>query len=381
MRTFRWLLVLALLSLLGACAQGDTVTAEQIMEGMRKTRETTRDAHAVTEVVISGTEQDGRVVAEMWLHKTDQTDAAGMPITQARAKVLKSSMEEAVGSEVVNDGTTVSIWNPARNTVINGKLADFKGGNVGAQDPTAQMLQMQEQLQQLLDGSDVEIIAENEPVAGLDAWKVKLTPKPELTQQMQLGSLIETTLWIEHARYLPLKASISASEFGKVDMTVTTIDLDMAVDPALFVFTPPAGAKIVDAAELAKQSRPATTSLDDAKAGASFALLAPASLPEGVVLDEVQTLSMGAETVIQNYSGAISFSLVQSNGNDGPAGGDAPLGAASQSVTVRGQEGKLITGNSGDQGTLLRWQENGVTIIIAGTLSAEQAQELAAGLE
>ena len=382
MRTIRWLVIGVLASLVVvSCGRGEQVTAEQIMEGMRHAREQTRDAHAVVEVVTSGTREDGRLVAETWLRKTDQTDAAGRPIAQSRVQVLEASKEELAGTEMVNDGTTVWISNPARNTVITGKLSELKHGEVGAQDPTAQMLRMQEQLQQILDGSNVEILAENEPQAGLDAWKVRLTPKPETAEQMQLGSLVETTLWVEHARYIPLKAVVDAGEAGKVEMTVRQIELDQGIDAARFTFTPPPGAEIVDAAELAKQARPTTTTLEDARASASFAVLAPGSLPEGVVLDEVQTLSMGGEAVIQNYSGPIAFSLVQTKGDRGFDAGDAPLGAQSEPVTVRGAQGTLVTNSGSEEGTLLRWQENGVTIIIAGTLSAEQAQAIAASLE
>ena len=385
MRTFRWLLVGLLASLLlASCAGQETVTAEQIMDGLKQARETTRDAHAVIEVVTSGTQQDGRFIAETWLRKSEQTDAAGTPIGQSGIKVLESSKQEFAGAEMVNDGTTVWISNPASNSVITGKLQDLKQGEVGAQDPTAQMLRMQEQLQQLLDGSNVEILAENEPVAGLDAWKVKLTPKPETAQAMQLGSQIETTLWVGHANYIPLKAVVSAGELGKVEATARQIAINQGLDAAQFTFTPPAGAEIVDAAELAQKARPQTTTLEDARASASFAVLAPASLPDGVRLDEVQTLSLDGEAVIQNYSGTIAFSLVQTKGQDGAGGvGEQgiPFGAKSETVTVRGQQGTLITGSGNEQGTLLRWQENGVTFIVAGTLSREQALAIAGSLQ
>jgi hypothetical protein len=75
------------------------------------------------------------------------------------------------------------------------------------------------------------------------------------------------------------------------------------------------------------------------------------------------------------------LSLVQSKARDGFDGRAAPTGAQTQTVTVRGETGTLITGAGNDQGTLLRWQENGVTIIVAGTLNAEQAQKIAASLK
>ncbi len=381
MRTLRWMLILVLATLmLAACGRGDTVTAEQIMEGMRQAREETEDAHAVAEVVTNGTQEDGRFAVELWMSKSGEVDAAGKPIARSRAKVLEASRAELLGTEIVNDGTTVWIYNPDRNTAVTGTITDLKQGAVGAQDPTAQMLRMQEQLQQILDGSEVEILAENEPVAGLDAWKVKLTPKPETAEQMGIGSVIETTLWIEHERYVPLKGILDAKDLGRVEMTVRQIDVDKGIAPATFTFTPPTGAEVIDAAELARNARPATTTLDEARETTSFALLAPATLPEGVVLDEVQKLGMGGETVIQNYSGTLAFSLVQTKGGETFGDGEAPAGAQTQQVTVRDQEATLITGSGSEQGVFLRWQENGITIIIAGALSADQAQDIAASM-
>ncbi len=380
MRVFRWLTIamLGVLTLAG-CSTGETVTAQQIMDGLKQTRENTRDVHAVVAVKTSG-EQAGEFVVEAWMAKSDRTDALGKPIGKSHVKVLEASRDELTGSELVNDGETVWIYNPAGKKVITGKIADLKQGNVGAQDPTVQMMRMEEQLQQMLDGSDVEVVGGDETVAEQAVWQVKLTPKPETAEQMQLGSLVETMLWVRKDNYFPLKGIVAAGELGRLEATVREIAIDAGVDEANFSFTAPAGAEVVDAAELARQARPATTTLEGARAEASFTVLSPETLPEGVRLDEVQKLSMGGEAVIQNYSGAIEFSLVQTNGERGFGDGERPLGAESASVTVRGQEGTLVSGSGREQGTLLRWQENGVNIIIAGTLTAEQAQQIAESL-
>ena len=382
MRMLRFFAVTLLASIvLAACSQGEQITAEKIVDGMKQTRETTRDAHVVADIATTGGQESGKFVIELWTRKSDKRDSAGKEIAQTHAKVLEAAKADMVGSEFVSDGETIWLYNPKENKVITGKLQDLKQGDVGTQDPTAQMMRMQEQLQKLLDGSDLKILSDTESVAGRPAWKVQLTPKAETTDQLQLSSVVNTTLWIGKDRYLPLKASVDAGEMGKLEATITEIDVDKGVDADQFTFTPPAGAEIVDAAELAKQARPQTTTLEDARTNASFAVLAPTPLPQGIKLDEVQQLSMGGETVIQNYSGTVSFSLVQSKTDDKFSDRGAPSGAKTQTVTVRGQTGTLITGAGNDQGTLLRWQENGVTIIVAGTLNAEQAQKIAASLK
>jgi len=208
---------LCLVSLLGAtlfaaCSRGDTVTAQQIMDGIKQTRETTEDAHAVAAISMTGnSNRDGNFVIETWLRKSDKKDAAGKPLSQSHIKVIQASRDELADSEIVNDGETVWIYNPKQNRVITGKLRDLQQGSAGTQDPTAQMMRMQEQLQELIDGSNVEILADNETVAGMAAWKVKLTPKPETAQQLQIGGLVDTTM----GRSRPLYPAATECQRGR----------------------------------------------------------------------------------------------------------------------------------------------------------------------
>src|ERR671933_883890 len=111
MRLFRCIGVTMLVSLaLAGCGKGETVTAQQIMDGLKQTREKTDNAHAVVEVVTTGTQQDGRFVVEAWIRKSSQTDAAGKPIVQSHLKVLDASKAAMKGAELVNDGETLWLY-------------------------------------------------------------------------------------------------------------------------------------------------------------------------------------------------------------------------------------------------------------------------------
>lgn len=386
MRILRFATVLMLVSMvLVACAPGQTLTAEEIMQRMQAARDKLQTAHTVAEVTLNSPERSGSFSIESWAKKTDQTDAAGKAIVQLRAKVLQASGDDRaaniVGTEFVNDGATFWLYNPQENKVVTGKLSELHNGGVGAQDPTAQMMRMQEMLQQLLDGSDVTIESESEQVAGRDTRKIRLTPKAETQEQLQLGSVVDTNLWIDKETDLPVKALIDAKDLGRVEATAATLELNQPIADERFAFTPPANAEVINAAEIAKQARPQTTTLDDARQQVSFPVLEPATLPDGAQLDEVQLLNLRGETIVQNYSGSVTFSLVQGKGGL-PGAGEAPAGAQAQTVTVRGQQGTLVTGGTGaEQGTLLRWEENGVTFVVAGTLSPDQALNIAESLK
>jgi len=384
MRLFRFASLLMVFSLaLAACAPGQ-LTAEQIMERMQAARDNLKAAHTVANIVMDSPDRDGSFTVEAWAEKTNQTDAAGQPIAKLRAKVLSADSGEdgpdLAGTEFVNDGETFWLYNPAENKVITGKLSELKNGAVGAQDPTAQMMRMQEVLQQIIDGANVSLEGE-EQVAERAAWKIKLTPKPETQQQLQIASVINTNLWIDQETDLPVKVLIEVSDIGSVEAAATKLELSDDIADDVFAFTPPAGAEVINAAELVAKARPQVTTLDDARNQLSFDVLSPSSLPEGVQLDEVQILNMRGETLVQNFSGPVSFSLVQGKG-DLPGLDQAPDGAQAQQVTVRGQQATLITSGGGsEQGALLRWQENGVTVVVAGTLSAEQVTAIAESLQ
>lgn len=381
MRLFRFASVLTLLALLLAACGAEQITAEEIMRRMQEARANLQSGHVVANVAINSPERDGTLTVEAWGKKTGQNDAAGEPIAKTRVEVKQASEPDLTGTVLVSDGTTFWLYNPKENKVVTGNRADLENKAGGAQDRVGQMMQLQEMLQRILDGSDVVIESQNEQVAGRAAWKVKLTPKPETQEQLQIGSVVETHLWVDQQSYLPVKAQIDAQDLGGAMAEATTLDLNGAVDDSLFTFTPPAGAEVINAADLIKQATPETVTLDDARKQAGFPVLAPTDLPQGVTLDEVQVLNRGGKTVIQNYSGAVNFSLVQAQGGF-PGDDRAPAGAKTTTVTVRGQQATLITGGGGaNQGTLLRWQENGVTIVIAGTLSQDQATGIAASLK
>lgn len=380
MRMLRLGSLLAMIGLLLAACAPREVTADEIMRRMETARNNLQTAHVIADVSLASPERNGTFSVEAWAKKTGQTDAAGKPIGKLRAKVLSANEQDLVNSEFVSDGETFWLYTPKANKVITGKRSDLKQGQAGAADPAAQMMQMQEMLQQLIDGANVTIENQSEQIAGRDTWKIRLTPKPETQQQLQLGNVIDTTLWVDKQSDLPVKALLDAKDLGRLEATATTLDLNQTIADDRFTFTPPAGAEVINAAEIAKKARPQTTTLDDARKAASFTVLAPATLPNGVQLDEVQQLNMRGETVIQNYSGAINFSLVQSKGGF-PGEERQPAGAQTQQVQVRGQSATLITGSGAQQGTFLRWQENGVTIVIAGTLTPDEATQIANSLK
>jgi outer membrane lipoprotein-sorting protein len=361
-------------TLLAACGQS-LPTAEEIVQRMEAARAATNDAHAVVAIDFTSPERSGQLLVEGWIQKTGETDPTGEPIARVRAEVLEASEAELVGSLVVSDGATFWLYNPAENTVVTGDARSMQEQSPASPAGATEMLQ--DVIAEGLDALELEV-AGVEQVAGKDAWKVNFTPKAETSAQLQLDGVIDGTMWVDEQLALPLKLALDASDFGQGTLEVRSIETNIGLSAELFSFTPPEGATIVEAEELAAQMQPKPVSLEEARTAVSFSMREPGYLPAGMALVEVRVIGTG--TVILNYGGeGESVSVVQSNEEVGQDR-EPPAGSQVQEVTVGDATGTLITGADGE-GALLRWEQAGLRYVVAGTLSAEETMKVAEGLQ
>ncbi|NNJ12819.1 DUF4367 domain-containing protein [Chloroflexales bacterium ZM16-3] len=359
--------------LLGACA-AKLPTADEIVAKMEAARASTNDVHATVAINFTSPDQTGSMVIEGWMQKLPDA-ADGQPKARVRAEVLEASQADLVGSLVVSDGQQFWLYNPAKNTVVVGTADEMKNQSPSTPAGATQMLQ--DVIQKGLDAVDLEVQGE-EQVAGKNTWKVKVTPKPETTANLQLAGVVDGTMWVDEELAMPLKLSVDASDFGSGTVEVQGIEVNAGVSDDLFTYTPPADATVVQAADLIAQMAPKPATLEEARSSVSFTLREPSYLPAGLALVEVRVV--GTDTVIMNYNGdSGSMSLVQSNGDVGNDR-EPPAGSNVQQITVRGQQATLITGADG-QGSLLRWDEGGIKTVIAGTISGDEAVKVAEGLK
>lgn len=370
------LFIVALLGALLLAACGNTLpTADEIVDRMEAARAATNDAHAVVAINFSSPDQTGTIVVEGWMQKTGASGPDGQPISRVRAEVLEASQAGMAGTLLVSDGTTFWLYNPSENTVVTGEAGKLKDATAGS--PIGAATALTDIVSQGLGAVELEVLG-TEQIAGKNTWKVSVAPKAETSSQLQLDGIIKGTLWVDEALALPLKLSVDASDLGQGSVEVRSIETNTGLSADLFSFTPPADAKIVQAAELAAQMEPKAATLDEARTAVSFALREPGYLPTGLTLVEVRVI--GTTTVILNYAGdGGSVSLVQSNEEVG-RDREPPAGSAVSEVPIGEATGTLITGGDG-QGSLLRWEQGGVRYVVAGTLSGDEAVKVAEGLE
>ncbi len=369
------LLLIALLGalLLAACGQR-LPTAEEIVERMEAARAATNDAHATVALDVTTPDRSGRMVVEAWMQKTGASDAAGKPINRVRMEVREASEADLVGSLMVSDGETFWLYNPAENTVITGAASQMRDAAASAPAGPAPMLQ--DLVAQGLDAVQLEVLGA-ETVAGKNTWKVKVTPQAATREQLGLEGLVEGFLWVDEELALPLKATFDASDFGRGSVEALSLETNTGLSADLFRFTPPPGATVVRAEDLAARTKSSVASLDEARAAVNFALREPGYLPAGMALVEVRLA--GPDAVILNYAGAGgSVSVVQGSAAPG-SDREPPVGSQTRSVTVRGADGLLITSAAG-QGSLLRWEEGGLRYVVAGAIGADEALKIAESL-
>ncbi|MBV9847114.1 MAG: outer membrane lipoprotein carrier protein LolA [Kutzneria sp.] len=137
---------------------------------------------------------------------------------------------------VVYDGKTVWDWESSAKTVKK-----FTAGTAGqereeAVDPAATA----RKLVDLLDKSSVVRVDGTGTVAGRPVYQLVLTPKP--TERTMLR---EVRVAVDSETRVPLRLSVTGNGSAQPALRIGFSNLTVgAQDPALFQFTPPAGAKV-----------------------------------------------------------------------------------------------------------------------------------------
>ena len=350
--------------------------AEEILTGAFATTKEITNGHAIVE--FSGNLPDKAVsgTAELW----GKLNAGPNGEPAARLELLSTSQPDMDGTLFVTDGVQFWLWRPAQNSVLTGTLAELKekmaeraaeyGGAYDHEKPdgAAHPETPEEATAKLLEYFTVEKVGVEE-VAGAPANKLRLIPIAEKMpdQVRAAGGLLYA--WFRASDNAPLALEYTDGTLGSGRITAVQLDLNQGVDDSLFSFTIPAGAEVINVADL----QPPGKALDEAET-AALGLLLPANLPEGAVLLETVDV-MGA--AVQRYSlpGGQSFTIAQGAPNDR----FAPDGA-SQSVTVRGVPAALYSDEAGGR-TLLTWTEGETQFWIGGDLTPEQAITVAESLE
>jgi outer membrane lipoprotein-sorting protein len=354
-------------------------SAEDILTEALTITESITDGHAIVEFSGSMPDKDVSGTAEVW----GKLNVGPNGEPALRVEVLSASQSDMGGTVFVADGVQFWLWNPVKNTVLVGTFAELKekmaeraadydgaydfdheGQAADADHPET----AEEAVAKLTEYFTVEKMG-TEDVAGTPTNKLRLIPIAEkMPEQMRAaGGLFYA--WFRASDNAPLAIEYTGSALGGGQATAVQLDLNQGVADGRFNFIIPAGAEVVNIADL---EPPQAETLGEADA-AALGLLVPASLPEGASL--LETVDMMG-TAVQRYSlpDGQSFTIAQGAPNDR----FAPDGA-SQTVTVRGVSATLYSDEANSR-TLLTWTEGETQFWIGGDLTPEQAAALAESL-
>ena len=368
---------------LGALVMMVRASADDMLYQAADLMDTVQDAHAIVEVQLETPEDKTSGTVEVW----GRRDAGPNGEPAFRVEVLDSSKQEAIGMVAVADGDQVWIWKPAENTVYVGtreelkaRMAEYDGefdhSDFDHQDFNEEEMPQtpQEAVDKLLEyftaernGSDM-IAGEGDIVTA--AEKLRLVPIPEqMPEEFRAnGGLV--TIWLRSDDSAPLAAEYSDGAVGSAKAVATLLELNQGVADERFTFDIPAGADIVNLADI---EPPASLTTEEAAKLADFDVLSAAELPTAARLAGINEVR-GA--IVQRYRlpDGESFTIAQ-----GTAGAAETPDENGELVAVRGGEGLLFSSDD-DQRTLLTWTEGDVTFWVGGDLTPEEALAIAESL-
>ncbi len=354
MRRKMWMgvgLVLVLATALAGC--GHKITAEEIVAKMQATMENTSNAHAMVSGSVNAQSLVLSATAEIW----------EMSPNKVRVEVLEVSQPRFAGMILVSDGQQGWVYDPQQHEVTVGPV-----GELELPLPQEMLTSLQYVIQDMLDVSEVELLGE-ESLAGRQAYKLSARAREDAAGTFFPGNGV-ATLWVDQEEWFILKAIYEAGAFGQASMEIQSFELNPGLPDDLFRFEVPEGATVREV----QDETPVALTLDEARALADFPLLLPEYVPGDARLVEV--LQIGDSFVLHyDHSAQMSFTVMQGRDVTSPL----PL-AQMRDLVVRGQTAYAVAGDDGSNAFLF-WTEDGVTITVAGSISLDEAVQIAESLK
>ncbi|MCB8949237.1 MAG: DUF4367 domain-containing protein [Ardenticatenaceae bacterium] len=379
-------ILLALVVLAGtAVAIGAFVipTAEDLLVQSLETSQTITDGHAIVEVSLDIPDNAMSGTVEAW----GRLDAGPNGEPAFRVEVLTAEEADLIGTIAVSDGTQFWVWNPAENVVLTGqfeelyaRIAEEMAGQEfdhdmddfeGEFDEEAMPETSEEAVAKLLEYFTAER-AGSDVIGNSNVNTVRLIPIPEqMPEEVRAaGGLLN--VWLRDGDSAPVGVEYVGGAIGSGVARATFLELNQGIDDAVFTFTIPEGATVIDAADI---ELPEMDELEEAAAvEPDFDLLSPTSLPDEATLRETTNVR-GA--IVERYGlpNGRSFTIAQ-----GRTDVNLTPDEGGESVTVRGVAGMLYT-DEADGRTLLNWSEGEIQYWIGGDLTGEEALAIAESLQ
>lgn len=217
--------------------------------------------------------------------------------------------------------------------------------------------------------------AQPSDVAGRPAYTVTVSPKASAGL---IGSL-EVAWDADHG--VPLRVEIYARGSSSPTLALKVTDISYGAVSSSDVSVPvPAGAHVVDLGGLGPNAQGSgsthtVTGLAAVQAAAPFSVSAPDALG-GLSRSNVELI--GGKTVLVTYGHGLATIVVVERGGDGSPAPAAGMLGSLPSVRI---DGVVAHEFATQLGTVLQWQQRGVSYTLAGSIPAAAAEAAARGLQ
>jgi hypothetical protein len=275
--------------------------------------------------------------------------------------------------QVTWNDTTATIYDASSNTAYTFDLPQQQSGATTTEQPPT-VDQISTFLNELAQHWNVSG-ADPDNIAGQEAYTVKISPSHDG------GLLGSAQLAWDALNGVPLKVEIYAQGASSPALALDVTDISFGdVSNSDVQVPPPAGAKIVDLSSQTQGSgtsqTPAVTGLAAVQAAAPFPVTAPDSLV-GLTRRDVRLVGpTDSRSAIAVYGEGLGAIAVVERANDSSAGAPSQLQAL-PTVSLNGVTGHELTTQLG---TILTWDKNGVTYILAGSVPSSAAEAAATAL-
>jgi outer membrane lipoprotein-sorting protein len=276
------------------------------------------------------------------------------------------------------DGDAQIVWTPTGLTVYDASSNTAYEATLPASVPESGATETPPSLARITDvltqlGAHATVSgAQPTNVAATPAYSAAVSPKHdggllgsvELAWDAAQGVPLRVAVYAQDATEPVLELSASQISYGPVDATAVDVK-------------PPSDAKVVDLGQLhpggGVQQNAALTGLADVKAAAGFPVTAPATLV-GLPRQDVRLVGDAeSQTVVVTYGQGLGAILVveRKTSADGRSGGPR------QSLPTVSLDGVSAHELATQLGTIVAWEQNGVSTTIAGSIPTAAAEAAA----
>jgi outer membrane lipoprotein-sorting protein len=281
-------------------------------------------------------------------------------------------------AQIVSDGTTAWAYDPSSHTVYRAKLPQrHEAARERADERTPTVAQIRKQIAEVTRTANLSRAVPGD-IAGRPAYTVRIAPR------RQGGLLGGAALAWDAAKGVPLRAGVYAAGSRTPVLELEAKHIRYGTVPAsVFAVTPPADAKIVDVDLPAQRpgrkarakDRPAVTGTSAVAKALPFELAAPAKLA-GLPRHEVRLADWkGAKAAVVSYGRGLGGILVVER-PAGPAGRQRG-GPQLPTVSIGGAAGEEL---DTALGTMVRFERDGVSYTVLGSVPPATARAAARGL-